>query len=66
MAINVAKSVENRIISGDLTTISTSLIRELVNNELMDRGANFAYLAPARREYLEELFGWLREPRQTT
>jgi len=38
LAINVAKSVENRIISGDMTIVSTTLIRELVNNELMERG----------------------------
>jgi len=38
LAINVAKSVENRIISSDMTIIGTPLIRELVNNELMERG----------------------------
>ncbi len=38
IAINVAKAVENRIIGGDMTTISTALIRELVNNELAERG----------------------------
>jgi anaerobic ribonucleoside-triphosphate reductase len=38
IAINVAKSVENRIIASDLTTIGTPLIRELVNNELAERG----------------------------
>ncbi len=38
LAINVAKSVENRIIASDMTIINTPLIRELVNNELMERG----------------------------
>jgi anaerobic ribonucleoside-triphosphate reductase len=38
LAINIAKSVENRIIASDLTIINTPLIRELVNNELMERG----------------------------
>ena len=34
----IAKDVENRIIAGDLHTINTTLIRELVNNELAERG----------------------------
>ncbi|MCF7848219.1 MAG: hypothetical protein K9M45_05155 [Kiritimatiellales bacterium] len=38
IAINIAKTVENRIIAGDLGVINTTLIRELVNNELMERG----------------------------
>lgn len=38
LAINVAKSVENRIIASNITIINTTLIRELVNNELMERG----------------------------
>ena len=38
LAINVAKSVENRIISSEITTVNTTLIRELVNNELAERG----------------------------
>lgn len=38
LAINVAKSVENRIIAGKMSVINTTLIRELVNNELMERG----------------------------
>jgi hypothetical protein len=29
--------------------------------ELMDRGANFSYLAPERRPHLATLFGWLRD-----
>ena len=38
MAINVAKSVENRIIGSEITTLNTTLIREMVNNELAERG----------------------------
>lgn len=34
----VAKAVENQIITGDFNTISTTLIRELANNELSERG----------------------------
>ncbi|MEA2062102.1 MAG: anaerobic ribonucleoside-triphosphate reductase [Gemmatimonadota bacterium] len=34
----VAKTVENRIISSEFSTINTALIRELVNNELYERG----------------------------
>lgn len=38
MSISIAKSVENRIIGGKITTINTTLIREMVNNELAERG----------------------------
>jgi len=38
MSISIAKSVENRIIGGKITTINTTLIREMVNNELTERG----------------------------
>ncbi len=38
MANTVAKAVENQIISGEFSTVNTALIRELVNNELLDRG----------------------------
>jgi len=38
IAIAVAKSVENWIIASGIKTIGTTLIRELVNNELMERG----------------------------
>jgi anaerobic ribonucleoside-triphosphate reductase len=38
IAISVAKAVENRIITGDLKTVNTTLIREMVNNELSERG----------------------------
>ena len=59
IAINVAKAVENRIIGGDMTIISTALIRELVNNELAERG--FAQqlrdlsLYRVSKDYLENL-----------
>jgi ribonucleoside-triphosphate reductase (formate) len=38
MANSVAKAVENKIIDGEFSTVNTALIRELVNNELYDRG----------------------------
>ena len=38
VAIGVAKAVENRIIAGEMKAVSTTLIRELVNNELAERG----------------------------
>lgn len=38
MANEIAKAVENRIIDGEFATINTALIRELVNNELQERG----------------------------
>ncbi|NLG35777.1 MAG: hypothetical protein GX548_10530 [Lentisphaerae bacterium] len=37
VAESVAKAVENRIISGQITTINTALIRAMVNNELEER-----------------------------
>ncbi|MEI6891627.1 MAG: anaerobic ribonucleoside-triphosphate reductase [Pontiella sp.] len=59
LAINVAKSVENRIIGGDMTTIGTPLIRELVNNELMERGFSQQLrdlsLYRISKDYLEKL-----------
>ena len=58
-AISVAKSVENRIIASRINTINTTLIREMVNNELAERG----YQAQLRdlslygvpRDYVEKL-----------
>lgn len=38
IAVSVAKAVENAIIDSELQTINTKLIRELVNNELAERG----------------------------
>ncbi|MBM4152676.1 MAG: hypothetical protein FJ220_04030, partial [Kiritimatiellaceae bacterium] len=37
-AISIAKSVENRIIASNMKSITTTLIREMVNNELSERG----------------------------
>ena len=59
VAINVAKSVENRIIASDLAVINTTLIRELVNNELMERGYSQQLrdlsLYRVSKDYLENL-----------
>ncbi len=38
VAISVAKTVENQVISSDMKTVNTTLIRELVNNVLAERG----------------------------
>lgn len=38
VAVSVAKAVENQLIASDLKQINTSLIRELVNNEMEARG----------------------------
>lgn len=40
-AEKIAASVENRIINSGMERISTSLIRELIDNELFERGLNF-------------------------
>ncbi len=59
MAIQIAKAVENHVISGGMRTINTALIRELVNNELLERGCNerlrdlSIYGVP--RDYVEKL-----------
>lgn len=37
-ASSIAKAVENQIIAGDLSTVNSTLVRELVNNELLARG----------------------------
>jgi anaerobic ribonucleoside-triphosphate reductase len=59
LAINVAKSVENRIIASDMTIVNTPLIRELVNNELMERGFSHQLrdlsLYRISKDYLESL-----------
>jgi anaerobic ribonucleoside-triphosphate reductase len=58
-SISVAKAVENRIISGNIRTINSTLIRELVNNELMERDHNdelrdlSLYRVP--KDYMESL-----------
>lgn len=36
-AVEVAKAVENQVIDGRMGTVTTALIRDLVNNELMSR-----------------------------
>ncbi len=38
IAISVAKSVENWVITNNMKTVNTTLVRELVNNELAERG----------------------------
>lgn len=59
MAISVAKSVENWIISSDIKTVSTTLVRELVNNELTERGFKEQLrdlsLYGVARDYVEQL-----------
>ncbi len=59
LAIAVAKAVENQVISSRMRMVSTTLIRELVNNELEIRGYReqlrdlSLYAVP--REYVESL-----------
>jgi anaerobic ribonucleoside-triphosphate reductase len=38
VATSIAKSVENRIIASNMKAVNTTLIREMVNNELAERG----------------------------
>ncbi len=38
VAVSVAKAVENQVLSGEMTSLNSALIRELVNNELASRG----------------------------
>ncbi|MFO7821104.1 MAG: anaerobic ribonucleoside-triphosphate reductase [Lentisphaeria bacterium] len=40
IAVSVAKEVENQVINSEVKTLTTSLIRELVNNELAERECN--------------------------
>lgn len=40
VAISIAKAVENQVINSQVKTLNTTLIRELVNNELVERGLN--------------------------
>ncbi len=58
-AINIAKSVENRIIGGEIACVNSTLIRELVNNEITERGFNAQLrdlsLYRVSREYVETL-----------
>lgn len=59
LAVAVAKAVENRIISGNIETVNTTLIRELVNNELAERGFGRRLqdlsLYGVPREFVEQL-----------
>lgn len=58
-AVSVAKAVENQLIASELKTVSSRLIRELVNNELAERGYHAelrdlsVYAVP--RDYLQKL-----------
>ncbi|MFA5687729.1 MAG: anaerobic ribonucleoside-triphosphate reductase [Kiritimatiellales bacterium] len=58
-AISIAKSVENRIIAGKINTVNTTLIREMVNNELTERGYQEQLrdlsLYGVPRDYVEKL-----------
>ncbi|NNJ69670.1 MAG: hypothetical protein HKP10_00105 [Kiritimatiellales bacterium] len=51
--------MENRIIGGDMSVVNTTLIRELVNNELMERGFSHQLqdlsLYRVSKDYLENL-----------
>ncbi len=38
VAVGIAKAVENQVINSKVKTLNTTLIRELVNNELAERG----------------------------
>ncbi len=38
VAVSVAKTVENQVLNGNMRTLNSALIRELVNNELASRG----------------------------
>ena len=59
VSVSVAKAVENWIIDSEIKTVNTTLIRELVNNELMARGLKAqlrdlsVYGVP--REFVEQL-----------
>ena len=59
VAVSIAKAVENQLIASELKSVGTKLIRELVNNELAERGYHaelrdlWTYAVP--RDYLERL-----------
>ncbi|MFH1706562.1 MAG: anaerobic ribonucleoside-triphosphate reductase [Planctomycetota bacterium] len=58
-ATSIAKAVENRVIEGSIETVSSALVRELVNNELRARGYSkqlkdlSIYAVP--RDFIEQL-----------
>ncbi|NCD34846.1 MAG: hypothetical protein EOL87_15700 [Spartobacteria bacterium] len=57
--VSIAKSVENRLIDSQINSINTSLIRELVNNELSQRShsdqINDLSLYRISKDYVESL-----------
>jgi len=60
VAVNVAKAVENQIIASDVKTVNTSLVREMVNNEIVGRGYHREQLRDlslyrVSRDFLEQL-----------
>jgi len=59
IAISIAKAVENQVIAGSFKSVNTTLIRELVNNELSARGYHEQLrdlsLYGAPRDYVERL-----------
>jgi anaerobic ribonucleoside-triphosphate reductase len=59
VAISVAKAVENQVIAGEIKGVTTTLIRELVNNELVERGYGEQLqdlsLYPVPRDFVERL-----------
>jgi len=58
-AISIAKAVENQVIAGNFESVNTTLIRELVNNELSARGYHEQLrdlsLYGAPRDYVDRL-----------
>jgi ribonucleoside-triphosphate reductase len=59
VAASISKAVENQVIAGGLKTVSSKLIRELVNNELAARGYRAELqdlsLYSVPRDYLDQL-----------
>lgn len=58
-ANSISKAVENKVIEGNFETVTSALIREMVNNELQERGYRkqlkdlSIYVTP--RDFIEEL-----------
>jgi len=58
-ANSISKAVENKVIEGNFETVTSALIREMVNNELQERGFRkqlkdlSIYVTP--RDFIEEL-----------
>ena len=59
LAASISKAVENQVIACGLRTVSTKLIRELVNNELEERGCHAELedlsLYSVPRDYIDQL-----------